>query len=314
MTKIGMGLTPTLGGPLWRPVNPLVTGNELLTNPGFEAGFSGGLATGWTAFATGQTFAQEQTTIHGGASAQKVTCVDDAKTIGVDQALTLPVNYFYRVSAWYYGNSARPTSVGLLNTTIGVPALITASVGAAWTQIILNCLGLGASGSHRFYQAAANCAPTDYLIIDDVSAKQLSWPSLISVRKYPYADVTIEATVSRTTGSQVGLVVNCDNPNDPKNFILAYLLGVTGTAGGEYLYVDEWVNGVRANKLAVTTGTYVANKVIKVIRNGTALDFYYNGALLGSPTMTANAGTYHGVFKTGAIAGNSATGVVVAPT
>lgn len=132
--------------------------------------------------------------------------------------------------------------------------------------------------------------------IDNVTCKAITMANLFASIPVGVADVLVELPITDTgsnaAGYQVGVVVNLDSAASPANFIIAYL------TGNATLNVDEWVAGVRTNKIAAAV-TYAAAAKIKIIRSSTSLWCFYNEAAVGTvQTMTANTGTIHGMFST----------------
>lgn len=131
--------------------------------------------------------------------------------------------------------------------------------------------------------------------IDNVSCLPLTLASLFSTVPCSSPDVLVEVAFTNAWyfyGYQAGIVVNLDNPAAPANFIIAYLDGQTNCV------LDEWVAGVRTNKISAVV-VYAANAKLKIVRSGTSCSVYYNELQVGTTqTMTANTNVNHGMFST----------------
>lgn len=131
--------------------------------------------------------------------------------------------------------------------------------------------------------------------IDDVVCQPITMANLFATVPIGVADVLVELpiTSSTTSTTPIGIVVNLDSASNPQNFIIAYY-GMVGAR----VYVDEYVAGVRTNKITAVV-TYAAGAKIKLVRDGTSLWCFYNEAAVGTvQTMTANTGTNHGALGT----------------
>jgi hypothetical protein len=261
------------------PADPVpVAGSELLANGDFEAG-----DTGWTKGAGWSIDA-------GVASAA-------AAAVGANLTQSGPIanHLFYQ------------TQFTIANYVAGVIQLNCGGAGGGALRFAagtyLQTIRSGA-GNTIFYVGTYDTLTTD---IDNISCKLLALSSLLSTRAYASADCDLSAAVTRTAGTQAGLVARLDNPANPQNFILCYLDG----AGN--VKVDKCVGGTYT---AVITGavTYVAGQVLRLACSGNDVSVYYNGTQVGSTTAVADAGivsnTRHGLFST--YAANTFAGYVAA--
>ena len=175
----------------------------------------------------------------------------------------------------------------------------------AWAQRILTgrSAAVGVSGDVRF---RSNNEAVEFFI-DDVSAVPLSLSSLFSSRLYGSANCDLSAAITRTAGTQAGLVARLDSATSPANFIIAYLDG----AGN--VKVDKCVAGTYTNVISGAI-TYGSTKILRLVCNGNSVSAYYDGAQVGSTVTVSDAGiasnTRHGLFST--YASNAFAGYVAA--
>jgi hypothetical protein len=147
---------------------------NLLSNGDFEDGFTAGLADDWTQYGAGQTYAEETGTVHtAGGSAQKVTVVNDANTIGIYQAITVTDEDEYYVEAWVYVNQTSNVVLSCSKLGSGPVTEVTATT---WTKLTWYATATS-SGATNFYiyQGAGACGVGDYIIIDDVKIVALAY-------------------------------------------------------------------------------------------------------------------------------------------
>lgn len=133
---------------------------EKLTNGGFEAPYSGGLATGWTGGSG--TPSQETTIVHDGGSSQKV--VSSGGFAGVNQTLTLTNGRTYMVSGWVYVASGQiSVAVQQINSPFASYGSATASATSSWqfVQFTAFAATYGSTVGLRVYDTGA--AATYYL-------------------------------------------------------------------------------------------------------------------------------------------------------
>jgi hypothetical protein len=131
--------------------------------------------------------------------------------------------------------------------------------------------------------------------IDNLSLKPLLLSSLLSTLPCASADCDLSAAVTRTAGTQAGLVARLDSAASPANFIIAYLDG----AGN--VKVDKCVAGTYTNVIGGAV-TYAAGRVLRLVCSGNDVSCYYNGAQVGATQTVADAGIVsnvrHGKFST----------------
>jgi hypothetical protein len=71
--------------------------------------------------------------------------------------------------------------------------------------------------------------------------------------------------------------------------------------GDGKVYLDKYVGGTRTNLIA-TTAAYVAGATVRVVKNGTTYQLFYNNVQIGTDQTISDAGiisnTIHGLFST----------------
>ena len=149
-------------------------GLQLLTNPGLEAPYSGGVATGWVAYTAGgagATLSEEPVDVYAGLSAQK--CITVAETpvryngfrqIGV----ALITGATYSRSFWYKSDT---------NFVHNISGWISVSLAAAWTQYTNNFV---VTSNNGFIVASTK---TSTILVDDASLKRAN--AVATLRNWP---------------------------------------------------------------------------------------------------------------------------------
>jgi hypothetical protein len=137
---------------------------------------------------------------------------------------------------------------------------------------------------------------TDDWVVDDISIKELLPSSLFSVIDVGESNVVVSATVNGSYDDS-GLVLCLDNPDDPKNFIVAYISYEFGT--NNFIWVEKCVNGTYTTIVPRTTITGT-NATMVLSKSGNRVSVSYNGVNRGSAIVN-DAGiinnTYHGLFN-----------------
>lgn len=269
-------------------VTPSLSGVELVTNGGFDANTSG-----WSG---------SQGNIASVAGGQAGNCCQLTKTGGTSQqaiqlAIALSLNLFYRYSGYVKsgtsGNENALIQAQREGGTYATDAQISLTSSASWAQAGFSFIPPWASYRFNFNK---NTATDGTMLFDTASIQAFLMASCMASVLSPSANITAQAKVTCAAGTQAGLVVNLDNPANPQNFILPYLDG--STLGAMYGVLDEFVAGVRTNKIRIPV-TYGAGKILKFIGSGTTGKLYYDGAQVGTDqAMTANLHKRHGLFST----------------
>jgi hypothetical protein len=276
-----------------KAVNTPTQGSELLTNGDMEGAFVGGVASGWSVMIAGDTPAEENTIVHGGSKAQKITWVstDDS---GIKQT-KLTNHVWYRVDGWFRANQSRVIQHQLSGSTTSFTKPVTADT---WTNVVNTGR---ATGTVFYTYVSVGQQAGDLYYWDDYSIKPLAIGTLITAPQFSTANVYAAVDIWRTTGLQVGLALNINPdfftaPDTAANqdFILVYL------DGSGNCRIDECVNGVYTNK-TTTTVTYVAGaRLVAIKEDATTIRVFYNTIAVATvSTLTGNNNLCHGLFNTG---------------
>lgn len=140
---------------------------ELITNEDMEDGFTAGLADDWSKTGAAQTYADEGTIVHSGSHSQKITCIDDGQTIGIQQSISVTIGEEYYVSVWFRASNASNFRVNCTN--LGGATVTAVTSADTWQQVEIYATATGTgAGNIQFYQSAADCTISDILYIDDI--------------------------------------------------------------------------------------------------------------------------------------------------
>lgn len=164
-------------------------GGETLSIYNMEAGFTGGVANGWSKLYASQTYSDETGTVHGGSHAQKIVVVADDEGLGILISLYFNSGYEYCIDAWVYASNA--SNIRMYHANLDGGTVYTESITSAdtWQHIRWRCTG-SATGASNFsiYQNPADCTTSDYLILDDIRISTL-----------PYLDIDLGSAQEVTT-------------------------------------------------------------------------------------------------------------------
>lgn len=276
---------------------PTVINDERVRNIGFEGTYDdegGGimLATNWNGYsldAGTDTATKEESHIHGGAAAQKVTA--NARFEGVyNNTLALTVGNWYLVTIWVdttatvymheLSGNAQIDPNPLLPDTSGAYVQFIATFRATHTGFSLAIL-LNQDGAATMYY-------------DDASVKPLTLSTLFATLQHVTPDVLATVDLTVTHGTQAGLALCVDDPANPANFVIAIHDGANAR-------LIKCVAGTYTSVISAAA-TYQAGAPLRVIKLGTTWRLHYNRAAVGSVSTISDAGiidnTHHGLFST----------------
>lgn len=278
-----------VGGANWvidaqEATNSPVAGNEILANGDMETGSP---PTGWTpANATLAASADA----HGGAQSLQVTAT--AANGNGFQSNAGVLGTWYIATVWAKATVGDSYLVKLWST----PAWSDISdsgtkTNTAYEEIVVTGRLRDANISLSLYALTNG----DICFFDDASLKPLTLADLISCVETSTADV--EVTVELDTllrGTQAGIILSLDDENSPQNFVIGYHDGVSA-------HLDKCVGGTYTTVISAAA-TYVAEKNIRVIKDGTTYMLFYNDSKVGSTSTISDAAivnnTKHGLFST----------------
>lgn len=240
--------------------NTPTLGNDVVVNGGFAADADWTKGAGWA--------------IAGGVAAA-VTASSDLTAAVAPLTLGAWYQIVYDLSSFGAGTVAAVIGANV-NPTHAANATYTETNRATSTALAMR--GVGFTGS-----------------IDNVAVKPLTLSQLIRSISASSANVLADVSITRTAGTQSGIIVNLDSAGTPANFVLAYLDG-NGNAN-----LDKCVAGVYTNVISAAV-TYSAGAVLRVIKDGTSYRLFYNNLAVGSVSTISDAGiisnTLHGLFST----------------
>jgi hypothetical protein len=152
-----------------------ILGSELFTNADFEGGFTGGLADGWSRAYASQTYTDEIIIIHGGSHAQKITVVADDEGQGILQSKSITDGKEYYIEVWIYASNASNVRLWSANLNGGVTQVVDITIADTWQKITWYATGTTTGAAYIWvYQHPDSCTTSDYLIIDDISMKEIT--------------------------------------------------------------------------------------------------------------------------------------------
>ncbi len=97
-----------------------------------------------------------------------------------------------------------------------------------------------------------------------------------------------------TALTQAGLVLCLDDAATPANFLIAY-------HDGTKAHLEKCVAGTYTSLISAAAA-YSANATLRVIKDGTSVDLFYNEVKVGTTQTVSDAGikdnTIHGLFST----------------
>jgi hypothetical protein len=271
-------------------------GSEIISsNPGFETytgtidDASADTFTGWSLDnGTGGT-AEAVSDAHGGSAALKLTDGGANRPVAF-RTFSPTLGRWYLARAWTKVDSGGRSRLALTN---GIVSLFEST---STTYELVPITGVGVSGTATFnVYRISGAAKSAYW--DDTSAVILTQASLFALQTgLGAADIAIQAAATITGGTQAGVVLNLDSAATPANFVLGYY-----HRGDGKVYLDKYVGGTRTNLIA-TTAAYVAGATVRVVKNGTTYQLFYNNVQIGTDQTISDAGiisnTIHGLFST----------------
>jgi hypothetical protein len=295
-------------GPTWtrNPVTGIWTntpslGNEILSNPGFEAGDP---PTSWAAYNAG-TLASDAVIKRTGAASCKYTFNGSGTYGGITQTpagTPFVVGKFYRVEGWVYGQNLGAASF-FLNMASDLRS--TAYSNGAWVNLsgIKRATTTGHTVLVYVYGNSASNANKIYNI-DDMSVKLISDASLFLTRRYTWSIGMIAIPIANATGLVAvhgGGIACADSQTNPANYFDFYY------GGDGKIYATKVIAGVSTAIITATTTTYHQNWYLVFKRTATKVQIFYNsagndgsGQVGADYTLVAGdpGGTIHGHFAT----------------
>lgn len=284
------------GGVTWaivsnEAVNTPTVGSELVVNGDFAAWTAddpdswtvteGGPATDVTEVATGEAHAAAPTLGGGFCNIYR-----SGGGSGADPSITQTI---LTVGQWYL------LSLDVDTATSGQIRLQDAGNKMSKTITSTGVSTHTGRATSAILRVRAGIDPTD-MTFDDVSAKQLTLNTLFTdvddgeTSDY-LAEVECDTIIANT---QAGMVLSLDDKDAPANFVIAYHDGTNAI-------LEKCVAGTYTGVISAAAA-YGVGRVLKVHKQGTSFELFYNNAKIGSTSTISDAGiisnTKHGLFST----------------
>ncbi len=270
--------------------NSPTLGSELITNGDMETGSP---PTGWST--SNCTYTSDAAVYNSPTHSSK--CVSTTSASNIRKNITLGLGNWYLYNSWVQSNGTNGLSSQLVMQNNPWTKIVDRSTSAG---TFTNLLGTGhtintAGNEQTTYQVGLFSATNGHTYYyDDVSLKQMSLTSLFATSSYTTPDVNIEILPTVTAYTQAGIVLNLDSTSNPQNFVIVYNDGVSRTK------LEKVVDGHYTTLINYASG-YVAERKLRVIKNGTTYNVYYNDSFIGSATVSDSSiinNTNHGLFST----------------
>lgn len=264
--------------------NTPTLGSEAITNGTFSTD-----TTGWTA--SGSSLAS----VAGGNPGNCLQVTNSGAAAGYAyQALTTVVGQWYSVSCdLKNGLASGRINIG---TTQGGTENNSKSLSTA--SFANRLLSFRATATTTYISlVVGTSAASDTALFDNVSVKPLTTAELFATLATSTKDVIIDSNLTFGNESQQGVVLNLDSVSAPANYVVAYLDSRNGTVTAK---LDKCVAGVFTSIISASV-TYSAGATLRVIKDGTSYQLFYNNAKVGSTSTISDVGiianVLHGHFS-----------------
>jgi hypothetical protein len=299
-----VGSTYTISG--GQAINSPTLGAEMLTDPGLEANYTGGLCdTLWEVGAA--TYYEETSDPHGGSKAQGMQPSANQEYIYHLSQPSPAAGVWHFVTWWNKIVSAGWGHLGVriygAGQTPGTTLVPDHGQNAAWTQRKALFRAGTSSANFRLAHQWAEGSPYDDILLDDVSYKPISDnASLFATVDLGEKDIVITLKGDVTHGV-LGIVARLDSTSNPQNYVICWLYRHSTY---HYVITEKCVGGTYTT---IATGANLGEwsgttKALKLRLEGTTIQVFYDGAQIGSNLTVSDAGivdnTKHGLFIVGA--------------
>lgn len=268
---------------------------ELLTDTGLEAWNSATDLTSYTETLAGaSTINQEAVVLHGGTYSARLDVAAGAQ-IDIRGAVSGgTVRRFYRTKYWLRsgGSGSGRVWYGSYGPT--------RTPGAAWVEYTQT--SRGSSSASQFMSQSSG----DYsLYYDDLSIMSIPHADIIAYVEPGISDVVVSAILggSSLDGLLRG-VVACWDPGVAEGYGNG-LLALYNAIASPTIALYKVVNGI-STSLISASATFVSGAALRLVKSGTSVSVYYNGAQIGTTQTVSDAeivtNTKHGVFVTDPLA------------
>jgi hypothetical protein len=299
-------------GSKWRVVggylsNTPTLGNELLTDSGLEATYTGGLGCITLAQAVNPILAQSAD-VHGGSKSQQF----QASTInsGIYWApLAGDIGTWYQFSIWAKRIAGTTGHTRLsLSQTGGLP--ISPAESAIDTPIYrqgkVSLLSTTTNAMTPYaVKQDSDIGLATVVIVDDGSLRKIVKPSLFGLLPATQADVVIKIKPDELVdNTQIGIVLRANAGTDPTDYILALFSAQAATPTNSSLNVIKVIGSTFTPLVSnASLGVRVSDAWFEVRASGNTVSLWYNNAKIGGNLTISDVelinNRYHGLFSAG---------------
>lgn len=221
---------------------------------------------------------REKTTAEKYAGAQSLHIVPRVTaTDGAQQDVSTTIGAFYELEV--YGKDASSGGASCIVHNLQGTARNSNVAGTDWHLVHHTTMAHNSSG----FVAVGQSVVEGWL--DNAGMWALDDTSLLAVTPETVADVTLRAGLRVSLYHQIGLQMNIDDPDNPQNFVRAYIYWYF--AGIVICYLWKCVDGT-FTKLIEGTANYVAGAELRLVKSGTTYQMFYNNAQVGTDTTISD--------------------------
>jgi len=272
------GGLPGLVGQTWSIVSgklintPTTTGNELVTNGGFDSA-----TTGWSAISSAVL-----SSVAGGQSGNCLEVKNGAAANGSARQQLLTA-----IDSWYLGSVYHKSGTGNGRIYVGSTASGTdlfdsgTITDASFAKKVFSVRAKTTDTYLRLFNGSSTVDITT--LYDTATVFQLLLSTLFAWRKFATQYGIVKAGCNVVAGTPEGVYMNLDNPSNPANM-------VTCLHNGTNLVLSKRVNGT-VTELISTAATYVAGALVEIRRavNTNTYQAFYNGSQVGVDQTISDA-------------------------
>jgi hypothetical protein len=268
--------------------DPAVTGSNLIVNADFETGDP---PTGWTASAS-NSIAQDADIPSGSAGTKSGKVTVGGSAYAISRSISIvTAGRFYKTTYWGKRGTNTQYSLSTFDPFY--------ENNTEWAEKTYGRIG------HTGNFSAKLLGSTGTFFVDDTEVKQLVTSEVFATRDFGMADVDISVKINRTGKDYCGIVLCVDDVTTPTDYITIGIesYDISAVAPAVTLRIVKVVGGVYTAVQNYGLLGYTDDKILRVVKNGTAFKFYYDGIEYGEDAIITDAGlisnTKHGLFSTG---------------
>lgn len=293
--KMADGALPIpLYGPTWAvrsgaASNTPRLGTQLTPNGGMESGVSG-------FFPDGVTLASVAGRNGGADKALNVTLSGASGAVQTAQAIPAAPGDWFHSEVWLKNNSLAAGLLPLLNSSGGASLAVFSYntgqpdgnggeiwasnyAGTSWVQRVLTAQAVDGG---IFEQVSVGGTGGQSGVVDDFYCYKLDPKDLFATLKVAADYAACVHSRDDVKMRQYGLVLNCDSPSSPKNYLLAWY-----DRNAAQVVVDQYVNGSRVTHTPINVVDNFAYLGLTAVKSGSSLDVYWGNTKI--TTLTVNA-------------------------